>query len=106
MKEEDKKNEEIMRYISRIYRRSRLHTDEGRLTGDISRNAQAYANSVSFVAYIDRILMECSVASRHVITHEYLMPSEPKWYLNYFSRSTYYTAKKNAVREFIQCLHL
>jgi hypothetical protein len=106
MRDEDKRNEEIMQYVSRLYRRSRFRTDQGRLTGDISRNAQAYADSLSFIAFVDRILMECSVSSRHVITHDYLMKSDPKWYLSYFSRSSYYAAKKQAVREFIACMRI
>ena len=93
-------------YVGRIYRLNVLRTDTARISGDLYIHAQAYADNLSFISVVDRVLMECTENARHIIMHDYLMKSEPNWFLMYFSRSHYYVVRQKAAKEFINCLNL
>ena len=54
-------------YVGRIYRLNVLRTDTARISGDLYIHAQAYADNLSFISVVDRVLMECTENARHII---------------------------------------
>ena len=101
--EEEKK---IVKYLGSIYQNSKKRMDILSYSGRVCENEPSYQNDLEYVRTINRILSDCSRDTRYIIMREYLMNSESDWYLDVYSRGTYYRLKKRAVNEFIRCLNI
>lgn len=94
----------MIEYLGRIYRRSRRRMDISRAIGEDAEKSRAYIIDRDFVYLIDRTVMDCSPDTRHVIMNDYLRKSDSKWYIGYYSKSQYYRLRREAVKEFLHCL--
>ena len=70
----------------------------------VAENMKAYQDDLALVTIVDLSLENCSRVSQLIIRKEFLEISEKKWYLEFFSKTTFYRNKKKAVKEFIENL--
>ena len=68
----------------------------------VSLNMNEYADAKEYVRSVDRTLQDCSRDTQLIITKGFLMNNDPAWYLEYFSRNTFYRLRKKAVLEFLR----
>lgn len=101
---EEEKN--IVKYIGSTYQDSKKRMDILSYGNCVCENSKEYQDDLAYVRTINRVLSDCSRDTRYIITHEYLSNSESGWFLDCYSRSTFYRLKKRAIKEFIRCLHL
>lgn len=92
--------------IGRVYKASKMQAHLKELYGSVYANSRKYDGAKEYIDYVDEALRMCGTDTRHIITHEYLFPSDSKWYLGYFSKSTFYRLKRVAITEFLRCLDL
>lgn len=98
--------ERLVKSLGNIYRKCRRRVDLKGYYGMIKENRREYDDDRAYMYCIDSALSECSEGTRHIITHDYLMAVQPRWYLAYYSKSRYYRLKKEAITEFLHCLDL
>ncbi len=70
----------------------------------VAENRKAYQDDLALVTIVDLSLENCSRVSQLIIRKEFLEISDKKWYLEFFSKTTFYRNKKKAVKEFIENL--
>lgn len=58
----------------------------------------------SLVNLIDEALNRLSVEGRLVFENDFLNKKDRLWYLEYFSKSTYYRIKNDSMTTFLNCL--
>ncbi len=98
--------EKIVKYIGKVYRRSKKRRDVFEYQKCIRENQALYDNDGSLIMLIDRTLMDCSKETQCIIRNEFLEIPEDMWYLPFFSRSAYYRLRKKALAEFMNCLKI
>ena len=98
--------EKIVKYIGKVYRRSKKRRDVFEYQKCIRENQALYDNDGSLIMLIDRTLMDCSKETQCIIRNECLEIPEDMWYLPFFSRSAYYRLRKKALVEFMNCLKI
>lgn len=59
----------------------------------------------SYVYHIEQALDDLDSDERIILTHENLENAPKNWWMDYYSKSTYYRIKHRAYRRFIDCLH-
>ena len=59
----------------------------------------------SYVYTIEQALDDLDHDERIIITHENLENAPRNWWMDYYSKSTYYRIKHRAYKHFIDCLH-
>ena len=59
----------------------------------------------SYVYNIEQALDDLDHDERTIITHENLENAPKNWWMDYYSKSTYYRIKQRAYKRFIDCLH-
>ncbi len=96
--------ETVVRYIARKYRRCKMNIDIREITG-VKEAKGLYDIDIGYVGLINCVLSGCSRETRLIITEGYLKDSDPKWYLEYWSRTTYYRKKREAIKEFLIVLN-
>ncbi|MDO4193707.1 MAG: hypothetical protein Q4D24_10425 [Erysipelotrichaceae bacterium] len=96
----------IAGYVGKTYQRSKNRMELDRSADMISEPDSTYADDAKLVYYVDRCLLECDRTAQLIIRREFLEESEHKWYEQYFSRSTFYRLKADAVKQFVDCLNL
>lgn len=99
------KEEIMMAYLARNYRRCLMRLDLCRMEG-ISEARLTYNADHSYVCLIERALADCSPSTRQIINEEFLHKTDKDWYLGYWSRTTFYRKRKEAIGEFLHCLHI
>ena len=96
----------IAGYVGRTYQRSKNRMELDRSSDMISEPDSTYADDAKLVYYVDRSLLECDRNAQLIIRKEFLEESENRWYEQYFSRSTFYRLKADAVKQFVDSLDL
>lgn len=96
----------IVKYIGSEYQDSKKRMDILSYGDCVCENSEDYQNNLAYVRTINRVLSDCSQDTRSIIMHEFLTNSEANWYLDYYSRGTFYRLKKRAIKEFLRCLKL
>ncbi len=100
-------NKIIARYVGKEYQRSKQRMAIMEYAENGKRNSKQYKDDAAYVYAIDRVLNDCQRSTRNIIMHEYLTSEDDtNWYLDYYSRTTYYRMKKKAVEEFVHCLNI
>jgi hypothetical protein len=59
----------------------------------------------SYVFNIEQALEELDHDEHAILTHENLENAPKNWWMDYYSKSTYYRIKHRAYKRFIDCLH-
>lgn len=98
---EKQNNEEIMNYISKMYRdiKEDLKTNQ-------KKNPYIIDQREEFVAYIDSLVDLLPEEYAKIIRNDYLSERNKKWWMEYFKKSTYYRRKCKAVEAFVDCVTL
>ena len=70
----------------------------------ISIGESSFKASSFIVKHIEYCLNSLDIKSRIIIQNEVIEGKTGKWYLEYFSASTYYRLRKKAYEDFLRCL--
>lgn len=70
----------------------------------IHENQKEYDDDRTLVKIVDFCMENCSKETQLIIRNEFLQEPEKGWFLNYFTRSSYYRIRKKAVQEFAKNL--
>lgn len=73
---------------------------------DRYRRAKIRNEGECLVRIIDTVISFLDEDSRLIITNEFMYKSKSTWYLNYYSKSTFYRLKNEAMIHFLDCLHI
>ena len=92
--------------IGALYRKSLKHMDIMSNTDCIREGTAVFRSEADLVYLVDRALQDCSRDTRFIIRNDYLKVSDPYWYEEFYSRSTYYRLKKEAISEFLESLDI
>ena len=95
----------IAGHLGKLYRSYKKEIEIFEYQNCVAENYRTYKAESEFIYLIDVNLRHCSKDTRCIITHDYLMDSEQDWYRDFYSKSTYYRLKRNAVKEFVDCLN-
>lgn len=92
----------ITQVICENYRSCKRKMESMENQNIVSLNMNEYTDAREYVRSVDRILQDCSSDTQLIITKGFLMNSNPVWYLDYFSRNTFYRLRHKAVVEFLR----
>lgn len=94
--------EKIVNHIGVLYKKSVLRNNS--LT--LNEQGKTYKDDKQLICAINSCLNECSKDTKCIIENEYLKNMDNYWYLEYYTKSTFYRLKKKAVKEFIDCMDI
>lgn len=97
--------EQILRYLMRCYRLSTNRINRFEVCHCVKENQQTYYQDKTTQLLVEDALRELSEDEQRIIRFDYMMPRKDYWYLEFFSKSTYYRLKSKAVDKFLRCLH-
>lgn len=94
-------DEQLLRYLGRQYQKCQFleYLDEGNV-----REKEEVQAKQEFMFLIESILKSMSSDLSLIIRNDYLKKREEKWWQAYFTKSTYYRKKNQAVHEFVSCV--
>lgn len=99
-----KENEAIIKHLAMIYKKLKQQCyDVDNLMMSESYNKEL-AEAFEFVETIDAVLASLNEDEALILRSDYFENRIPKWYMNYFTRSTYYRIKTRAIDEFVRCV--
>ncbi len=97
----------IITKIAMQYRMARKYMDLAAYSGYIRERQAEYDESRSVIAIVDRSLQDCTRDTQLIIRKEYLENNvQDQWYLEYYSKTTYYRMRKKAMKEFLENMNL
>lgn len=64
-----------------------------------------YGFNHDFDRLMIRALSQLNDEQKKIITKEFMEKTSPNWYLEYYSRSSFYRHKHQSMDSFIRCLH-
>ncbi len=97
--------EKIVLHVAKIYRKSNLRNTINK-NYNVKENNLLYKQDKDFIHTIECLLGECSRDTRCIIENEFLKKTDSYWYLDFYTKSTFYRLKKKAVKEFIDCMDI
>jgi len=91
----------LISFHANLYRslQSRLRYNSEIILKNISQNDQAY------LFLIQETLKRLSEEEQRVLRNDFLSPLSKNWWMEYYSKSTYYRLRYLAVDRFLHCLH-
>lgn len=99
-----KENEAIIKHLAMVYKKLKHQCyDVDNLMVSESYN-QELAEAFEFVETIDAVLDSMDEDAALILRNDYFSTRQAKWYMNYFTRSTYYRIKTRAIDEFVRCV--
>ncbi len=98
--------EQIMKYLIKCYKQSSNRIKRAEACNTIQENEKLYLSDKTTRMLVDDALNELSPDEREIIVNCYIDVKKEGWYLDYFSRSTFYRLKSKAVNKFLHCLHV
>lgn len=99
-----KDNEAIVKHLAMIYKKLKQKCyDVDNLMMSESYNKEL-AEAFEYVETIDAVLASLGEDEALILRYDYFENRTPKWYMNYFTRSTYYRIKTRAIDEFVRCV--
>ncbi|MBR3357541.1 MAG: hypothetical protein IKG46_06890 [Solobacterium sp.] len=101
----DSAKRKVAEYIGSVYRRSRKRMDV-MLHSGVEESTAQYHTDADMVYLVDRALEDCSKDTRFIIRRELLQKPDPYWYEEFYSRTTYYRLRKQAIDEFLDSLNI
>lgn len=63
-------------------------------------------SSSNLLVVIQHALNQLSVEQREIIQNDFIVKQDKNWYLGFYSRTTYYRLKGEAMSTFLNCLGL
>lgn len=101
-----KEKEIIIKYLAKSYRVSKKRESIYQIQGNLREKSGIYNEDKTVIHLIEGTIAECSQNTQLIIMNEYFKNKEYDWYLEYFSRSSFYRLKRVAIEEFIDCLNI
>ncbi len=101
-----KDKEKIVLYMIKSYKRAKRNINLQELRGGVQESAGVYKEDLMVIYLVDSTLQECNEDSKRILHHEYFVNSASNWYLEFYSKSTFYRLKHRAIEEFIDFLNL
>ena len=93
------------RFHLRFYKKQKSKTDFYLNHLEVSEAQTVKPLEKVYVYCIEQSLQELSEDERLILTKENLENTSKNWWMEYFSKSTYYRIKYKAMDRFIHCLH-
>jgi len=90
----------ILIYLSEMYCKAQTLMSLYESSENVHQNAVKLGQQAALVNLFDLILRNCTPETRFIIIHTYIRKDGNDWYIPYYSESTYYRLRKNAVHEF------
>ena len=97
--------EKLASYIGKVYKGARKRKDIIEYADCVRENQIAYDRDQRMIRIVDRVLEDCTPETRLIIRKEFLESSSAQWYLDYFSKTTYYRLRRKAVAEFYKAMN-
>ena len=104
VKKTPEENEILSKAVGDAYRSCRTRMKYYERMESVSENRKIYEEDLALVTIVDLSLENCSRVSQLIIRKEFLEVSDKKWFLEFFSKSTFYRNRKKAMKEFIENL--
>ena len=102
-----KEMDTVISSIAKVYRQAKKYMDLSAYSGYIRERQTEYDESRSIIALVNRSLQDCSRYTQLIIRKEYLENNkQEQWYLEYYSKTTYYRMRKKAMEEFLENMNL
>ena len=60
-------------------------------------------DGVEFVYYVEKVIHSLPDDYERIILNEFLNKKTPKWWMESYSKSTFYRLKAKAIKEFVDC---
>ena len=95
--------EDIMLYIAEMYKekKEKIETKKESSSGNYLLD-----NDEEYVKFIDFMLSLMPQEFERIIKNDYFQERTVKWWQEFYTKSTYYRRKHEAVKLFIDCLSL
>ncbi len=97
--------EQILEYLMKCYRKSANRMKRFEECDVVSENKAEYCYDKTTVMLVEAAMEEIGIEERRIIEHDYMHPKENQWYLEFYTRSTYYRIRSRAIDKFLRCLH-
>lgn len=96
--------EQIIRYYTQCYRRSR----QRRLLSSCSVQSEGCSQDGDLITVrlYEGALEALPSRYREIIVREFLDESADGWFYNYYPKSTFYRLRQRAISEFMDCLNV
>ncbi|MEG0168612.1 MG284/MPN403 family protein [Anaerorhabdus sp.] len=101
----DKEKITFITFLAKGYMNSMRRVHLYRIFG-VQEGHMQYEGELGSLYLVDSALRLCSSTSEFILRNEFFGYSKPNWYRDYYSKSSFYRLKKQAIDEFIDCLNL
>ena len=98
--------EKIMRYLIQRYRISCSRMDRYEECDCVFEHYETYKSDKTTKMLVENALKELDVDEQRIIQKSYIENNTDLWYLDYYTKSTYYRLKTKALSKFLHCLHV
>ena len=104
MNDMQKDNEAIVKQLAIICKKlKRQYYDIDNLMVSECDNREL-AEAFEYIETIDAILASLPDDEALILRNDYFSSRQAKWYMNYFTKSTYYRIRSRAIDEFVRCV--
>ncbi len=94
----------IIGYFANLYNQAVAREELRKINRHSYMSAEE--NDKTLIFLMDHALSHVSRETQLIIRHEFIYKSPDIWYLDYFSKTSYYRFRLLAVDEFINCLNI
>lgn len=95
----------LVRYHLRFYRKYQRKEEFYSNILEVNEGHTIKPLEKVYVFWIEKSLSDLSEDERLILVQENLENASKSWWMEYFSKSTYYRIKYRAMSRFIDCLH-
>ena len=99
-----KENNILIKYLGNLYLKMQIEYINTELNIEESGQITKAYSAIEFIHDVDEILKSLPPDYEIILRNDYFRHRERKWYLKYYSRSTYYRLKVDALNEFVRCV--
>lgn len=97
--------EQIIQYLMKCYRKSSNRIRRFEVLDSVKENYEVYRYDKTTCMLVDDAIKELKEDEKRIITNDFLYPLDKKWYLEFYSRSSYLRLRNQAIDKFLRCLH-
>lgn len=94
---------ENINYLASLYKKSRMEIEE---ENKEKKESYMLDKNLEFINYMDTVLGLMPFEYERIIRKDFLENRTVKWWQEFYSKSTYYRRKREAVEAFVDCLSL
>lgn len=96
-------HENIMLYLAEMYKDKKERIESKK---ESSKKNYLLDSDEEYVRFIDFMVSFMPLEFERIIKNDYLEKRKVKWWLEFYTKSTYYRRKREAVKLFVDCLSL